>query len=621
MRKHVAGFLLLFATQTLAASDPAPRWLEIHSAHFDVLTDSTEKQARHIAAQLEQMRTVFRTLVLRPAYDGPPIVVLALKDRKEFQSLEPSAYLAKNQLDLSGFFLRAPDKSYILLRLDAQGEHPFAAVYHEYTHYILSKSQWLPLWLNEGLAEFYQNTEIRQKEAVLGQASPGDILFLRRAPLLPLATLFAVDYASPYYHEDEKGSIFYAESWALTHLLIFNDREKHTEAMHDYDVALAHNEDPVAAAEHVFGDLKVLQKQLEAYIRRSEFSQLKVTVDATVDESTLHAVPLSTADADAVRADVLVYNHRPEDARTLLNAVLLENPKSALAHEAMGYLKFEEGDIEAARHWYAEAVQLDSHSYLAHFYFAVMSMQAGNATPPEAIEASLLASIKLDPDFAPACDSLAQFYGLHREKLPEAHALTLRAIQLEPENLHYHLSAAQILMQMELFPAAIEDLRTAEKLAKTPEELVTVQQCIAQLATYQANLAAYKDSQTHAARMAAKSTASDPVDTSPSDQPPSAGTPRYPTEPLLGFRHTVTGTVKNVRCFHPAILTLDVVLGRRKVSIYTNDYSNIPVTTAGSSTAEIKPCTDIAGMKARVVYAEVTDKTIAGQIVSIELSK
>ena len=120
--------------------------------------------------------------------------MLALKDRKAFQALEPEVYLAKGQIDLAGLFMRAPDKNYILLRLDAQGEHPFATVYHEYTHFMMrNASEWMPLWLNEGLAEFYQNTDIQDKEVLLGQASPDDILYLRQNRLLPLTTLLKVD--------------------------------------------------------------------------------------------------------------------------------------------------------------------------------------------------------------------------------------------------------------------------------------------------------------------------------------------------------------------------------------------------------------------------------------------
>jgi len=84
------------------------------------------------------------------------------------------------------------------------------------------------------LAEFYQNTDIRDKEVLLGEPSTENILLLRQEQLLPLATLFTVDYNSPYYHEENKGSIFYAESWALTHYLEVKDTRENTHRLTDY---------------------------------------------------------------------------------------------------------------------------------------------------------------------------------------------------------------------------------------------------------------------------------------------------------------------------------------------------------------------------------------------------
>jgi hypothetical protein len=135
MYKRLFALSLLCIAMPALASEPDVHWLEVKSPHFVVLTDSNEKQARRIAGQFEEMRSVFHMLIPGATADtGSPIVVLALKDRKGFQALEPEAYLAKGKLDLAGLFLRAPDKNYILLRLDAEGEHPFATVYHEYTH-------------------------------------------------------------------------------------------------------------------------------------------------------------------------------------------------------------------------------------------------------------------------------------------------------------------------------------------------------------------------------------------------------------------------------------------------------------------------------------------------------
>jgi hypothetical protein len=120
MSKRIFLLLTVFAALVAPARDKPENWLEVRSPHFIVLSDSNEKQARHVADQFERMRTVFHAMFPQAHVDpGTPIVVLAVKDKKDFQSLEPEAYLAKGQLELAGLFLRAPDKTYVILRLDA----------------------------------------------------------------------------------------------------------------------------------------------------------------------------------------------------------------------------------------------------------------------------------------------------------------------------------------------------------------------------------------------------------------------------------------------------------------------------------------------------------------------
>jgi tetratricopeptide (TPR) repeat protein len=639
MHKPLTALFLFCITYTALASESNEHWLEVQSPHFVVLTDSNEKQARRIAGQLEQMRSVFHTLLPGATDDkGSPIVVLALKDRKGFQSLEPAAYLAKGQLDLAGLFLRAPDKNYILLRLDAEGEHPFATIYHEYTHYMLSKATWLPLWLNEGFAEFYQNTDIRDKDVLLGQPSADDLIYLRQNRLLPIATLLKVDYTSPYYHDEQKGSVFYAQSWALTHFLVVNDRQKNTNRIRDYALFLIKGEDPVTAAQHAFGDLNQLQRSLENYVQQSMFSAFKMNSSVTVDVASFQVQPLSTSEANAIRADFLVYNQRTKDAQELLATVLRDDPNNALAHETMGYLKFREGDIPAAKKWYAEAVQFDSHSYLAHYYFAVMSLQSGDRDHDAAIESSLRTSIAVNPAFAPSYDALAMFYAGRDEKFDQAHMLNVQAVQLEPENLSYRINTATVLSQQRQYTGAIGVLKVAVNVAKTPDQIAFVQNRIKQLEQFQASLdraasqnAATQNRQTTTQITMAPTgaTQADPTKTMVFRRVDGKvigkieATPNYPTADSTGPRHTVKGILRDVRCSYSNVLALTVDQpSGQKTTLYTNNYYKVVFTTINyEPDGDIKPCTGIEDMKASVKYAEVTDKSVAGQILAIDLSK
>jgi Tfp pilus assembly protein PilF len=487
--------MLMVAAGTPAKGSPVDQWVEARSAHFVVLTNSSQKDAVRVASQFERMRMVFRALL--PATDddsSAPIMVLAVKDRKSLQTLEPQAYLAKNQMDLAGFFLRSADKNYILLRLDAQQAHAYSTVYHEYTHYMLRKADnWLPLWMNEGLAQFYENTDIDDKTAWLGEVNPDELQFLKRNDLLPIETLLKVDAKSPYYHDEEKGSVFYAESWALTHYLIVSDRIQGTHRMHDYSELLAKGGDPVTAAQTAFGDLGKLQNGLNEYVMQRKFMYFMMPAQLGAKDATLEVRPVSNEEADAVRADFMLYTGRSDEARALAETVLQRAPENELAHETMGLMRLRVGDVAGAKKWFDAAVALDSKSYLAQYYSAMLALRLGakdgTKDEDERVEVGLNAAIRLNPEFAPAYDTLAMLYASRHRRLDEAHALNLRAVALEPGRLAYRLNCAEVLAEQRRFEDALAVLREAMHLARTPVEIEAVASRVARVERYQTAMA------------------------------------------------------------------------------------------------------------------------------------
>ena len=609
MRAPICALLLLTAVSAHAASTPA--WVEIRSPHFVVLTDSNEKQARKIAGQFERMRSLFQAVLPNAAGDaGLPMTVLALKDRKGFTALEPAAYLAKGALQLDGYFLRTPDRNYILLRLDSDNPHPFSVVYHEYTHFILRKAEWLPLWLNEGLAEFFQNTEIGDKDVQLGEPSEDNILYLRQQRLLPLKTLLAVDHNSPYYHDEQKGSVFYAEAWALTHYIQITDSQKKTHRLGEYQRFIAQkHEDPVTAAEHAFGDLTQLQKALESYVQQSSYQAFKMSSTFTSDDASFESVPISISDANSVRADVLAANDRIPEARALVESILRDDPKNALAHETMGSLAYREHDVPGAKKWYSEAVQLDSQSYLAHYDYAVYSMMDNDTGKDDSIESSLRKAIKIEPGFAPSYDALARFYAMHHKNLDEARMLNLKSVSLEPTDIRYRLNAAYIAMQQERPDNALAILHAAKEVAKTPSDIAMVDQQLQQIEVYKDQLAHVHDEGATVVTHTVGGTHE------PEPEP-------YPTAPPAGPLHTARGVLRAIHCSYPTVLTLQVDQAGNPLTLYTNNYFKVAFSTADfTPTGDLDPCRAIAGMKAKVDYTAVSDKRVAGQIVAIELSK
>jgi tetratricopeptide (TPR) repeat protein len=622
MCRRIFLLALLFSALPGCARDKNENWVEVRSDHFIVATNSSEKKARQIADQLERMRAVFRKAFPPNLQADPylPIIVIAVKDATDFRDLEPASYLGKGQVKLAGLFLHTLDKNYVLMRVDAEGEHPYEVIYHEYTHLLLSKdAEWLPLWLNEGLAQFYGNTDIHEKDVALGQPSEGNIILLRQNRLLPLATLFTVDAKSPYYHEEHKGSIFYAESWALTHYLEVKDFREKSQLLNNYAILLSQKVDPVTAATRAFGDLNRLQTELDRYIeQRSGFSFFKMNTTTDIDESKFKEQALTPTASDALRADFMAYDQRTAEARTLLDRVLQEDPKNVSAHETMGFLESQAGHLEKARKWYAQAVQLDSQSYLAYYYFAVMSMRESPGDNDAQIESSLRSAIKLNPQFAPAFDQLAVFLGMRQRNLDEAHIMGLTAVSLDPGNVGFRINVAHVLLEMHQADNALRVLEETAKLAKTPEEANSVDEMLSN-----AHAVAEAQNLDDARRRAMAETPTGGAQTGAVEASASVQGPALHRDSFVakGPHHFLVGLLKDVHC-DSARLDLTVNSSVKTIALHAENYFQIQFSALNfKPSEEINPCKDLEGRPAKVEYVVAADPAAAARVLSVELHK
>src|SRR5205807_6173558 len=126
----------------------------------------------------------------------------------------------------------------------------------------------VPVWFNEGLAEYYSSFDIEEDRKVhLGELIPYHLQTLREQKLLPLRTLFAVDHYSPEYNEGSKRGMFYAESWALVHYLILGNNGQRLAQLGKFLQLTSANVPLDEAVKQAFQmDVEGLQKELKSYI-------------------------------------------------------------------------------------------------------------------------------------------------------------------------------------------------------------------------------------------------------------------------------------------------------------------------------------------------------------------
>ena len=460
MSRQTAALFCIFAALWIlpAASLQGARrdaWVEVRSPNFIIVSNAGEKQARRTAIQFEQIHTLFREgLAVAQGHPSPVITVFALKDEKSLGELLPD-YWTKGHMHPSGVFVYGLYQYYAAVNLEAQGTNPFATMYHEYYHSLtMPYFPELPIWLSEGLADFFGESQVNGTIATMGVADPALIEELRHSKLIPLDVLFHVDASSPYYNEENKVSVFYAESWALTHYLMIGDRQAHRQMLLDYASALSSGLTPDQAAAKAFGDLKKLQDDLSRYIAKFTFSYFQMKAPPELAPADLHVRELTDAEEEAFRGGFFATRRRPEAKQILQNAVNLD-PKLALAHQNLGIEEYLEGNRDSALISISEAVRLDPQDGFARYLRAYLTFFGAGGFPQDSqIEEDLRQAVALKPDFAPANALLGLYLSSRRQNGEEALAYAKKAVNLEPGNTEFIYDMAQVLAQMQRFDEA-----------------------------------------------------------------------------------------------------------------------------------------------------------------------
>jgi len=466
----------------VAGAAASSGWVEVRSPHFVVVSNAGERDARKAAVQFEQIRAVFHeALPIAKQEAGPVVTILAVKDDKSLEDLLPD-YWTKGHAHPAGLFVSAMNQFYIAVDLDAEGTNPYETIYHEYYHSQTAPYYPdMPTWLAEGLADFFGNSRIEGKTAIVGEASPDLLYQLVHSKMIPLDTLFRVDRSSPYYNENSKVTMFYAESWALVHYLLIGDNQAHRTMLATYLEALDDGAKQDDAAAKAFGDLKKLQDELENYIRRNAFYEVHYPAPAQFSEVDLKVRSISEADVDAYKGGLSAARGRSQDAKAALERAIQLDAKNARAYQNLAITQYFIGDRREALGSASKAISLDPQSMVARYLRAYLTFNESPEERNSQIETDLRAAIGGDPEFAPPYGLLAVYMAGQEENLAEALEFAQKAISLEPGNAEFRLAEAQVLMRMRDFEAARAALLIARNSAASSQQTLQTEMYLASL--------------------------------------------------------------------------------------------------------------------------------------------
>ena len=644
---------------TPTPADNPETWVEVRTPHFTVASNGGEKTARRVADQFEQIRFLFSKALLSSVRldPGAPILIFAAKNEKSLSQLLPEYWARQGQLHPAGLFVPGPEKNYIALRTDTDEEYAYHTIYHEYVHLIINLNfHRIPVWLNEGYAEFLGYASVSGNNGKLGQPSGSQLHVLSQNRLIPLEVLFKVDEKSPYYNEANKGTIFYAESWALIHYLMLDPEKQKAKVLAQYFNLVESGVDSLEAAQRAFGDLSRLRKELESYTARTTYAEFVVKLPDAQETKNDQVRTLSAAEAEARLGDFELYRGQDETARRKLEDAIHLDPNLPAAQESMGYLLFREQKREEAEKYFARAVELDSKSALAYFYHAMLEIsQSVGEKPSEDAVRSLEKAVALNPELAPGWANLAQLYSLDKDTQVKALAAAQRATALVPGDPQFRYNLALVLARV----ARYDDARKiAESLtSSTNAEIVNLsKELIAQLdrARETASIQASQGNSTSARTAprleggpgasgndaAGEEATPGREGTTPSALPrlrrrtdadenethekpvapeipdDSAAATPAPSGESRGY--SMIGTISEVNCagFPELTLVLEAGISMR---LHASDFTKVTIKSSSPIAKSSKsPCAALQGRRARVRYNLDAQKSWDGEIQSVE---
>lgn len=364
MPRPVLLLACLALTLSLNAIEPpkaTEKWVALDVEDFRFISGVSPQETLKIAREMLRMRAAAGEITNMKVRSTEPVRVFIFPTERRFAAFCETTLRARCE-DVRGVHVNTDRGNFILVRGDDE-RGIGRIVYHELTHHFVANSNWrLPLWFNEGFAEYLSTFRTAGAKTHIGFPIDEHLDWLaHNENLIPLRELFAVTTASPIYNEKKRNGVFYAQSWALVHYLSVDAKRK--AKLHAFLGLLGAGKPVEAAFDEAFGvTFAQLEKELRAYIRGASFTYLVYSLgELAIAEP---PAPAATAHDEVLHqlGRLLSYS-RPENAaiaERFFQGSLAANGKHAGALANLARIYDATGRKADADATFAKAIQLES---------------------------------------------------------------------------------------------------------------------------------------------------------------------------------------------------------------------------------------------------------------------
>jgi Flp pilus assembly protein TadD len=455
------------AADDVNSSSLKERWERIGTPDLELYTDAGNSAAREALNHLQQVREFFLKASPLPLLDQFPVRVILFKTEEQFAPYKTSE-------SQRAFFVNSPKRDYIVMA-DSPGEYRFAI--HEYMHLIVRHSGLrLPMWLNEGWAEVYSTLK-----PVADGVAVGDLVDVRMKELetgqwLDIGTLTTTDMQSDLYKRKGLIGMFYAESWALAHMLFL--APDYTDHFPKFLMAIHRGKNFAESCEAAYGKTPAaVYGDLRKYFDRRKMYGKVFAVQLGKKSVLPEVSKVDQFDLRLLLADLLAATGHRLEAKETYAELSQAEPGRYEVPESLGYLAFIERDLAGARREFERAFASGDPDPRMCLQLAVL--QEGSGQPIAKVMASLERALQSKPDYA---DAILQL-GLMRVAAGEFQsgvATLMKVGQIRPEQASpVYSSLAYGYLRLGDLGRARKDAQTARQYAGNADQMKQIDAMLA----------------------------------------------------------------------------------------------------------------------------------------------
>ncbi len=337
---------LIFAVLGLTATLPAAeKWVRATSPNFELYTPQGERKAKETILYFEQVREFFeKGFTAKPTNTAPARIIL-FGSEKQYAPFRPSEAAA-------AFYQHGLDRDYIVM--GGYSTQADRTAVHEYVHLLCRRSGLrLPVWLAEGIAEVYSTFQPFGSKVRIGSPIEGHI-YQARSGWIPVARLLGVDHGSAEYNRRAHAGSFYAESWALTHMLMLEI--EYRPKFDAFFQAIVAETDAATALQSAYGlTVEQVEKRLTMYVRGDRFYAADFPIKLEKSGLVPTVTPVDEVAAKAILAGVQM-NRRNSTGSAEIDALAAAHGDRPEVAEVAAYAACQAKDYAKSRTLFEKAL-------------------------------------------------------------------------------------------------------------------------------------------------------------------------------------------------------------------------------------------------------------------------